>query len=144
MRAILIPAIDPSNAESKHIEQKENTKKCCLFLSVDEDEVGTENKLVIVGGDNGIVSVIDLRMRQILRQTKFDSGVNCVKFASRDVFVVGCVDGSIYVVGVDDLKRRKVFHDSDSPVTSLSAMTKQKFGFFAGRQVRVGSKPTNR
>ena len=27
MRAILIPAIDPSNAESKQIEQKENTKK---------------------------------------------------------------------------------------------------------------------
>lgn len=105
-------------------------------ISVDEDEVDTENKLLVVGGENGVVSVVDLRMRQVLRHTKFDAGVNCVRFLSRDAVVVGCDDGLIAVVGVDDLKRQKVFHDSDSPVTSVNVLATGKPGFFAGRQVR--------
>ena len=109
-------------------------------ISVDEDEVDTENKLFVVGGENGVVDIIDVRMRQVLRQTKFDAGINCVKFLSRDAVVVGCADGLIAVVGVDDLKRRKVFHDSDSPVTSVNVVRSGKQGFFAGRQVRSSAR----
>ena len=102
--------------------------------------MGTENKLLAVGGENGIVAICDLFARQTLRQTKLESGVNCVTFLSRDLCVAGCINGSSVVLGVNDLKQRNVFHDSDSPVMSLIAGPAGKTGFFAGKQVQYGLK----
>ncbi len=60
-----------------------------ILLVEDEDEVGTENKLLIVGGENGIVAILNLRSREILRQTKLDFSVNCVKFLSSHICLIG-------------------------------------------------------
>ena len=60
-----------------------------IILVDDEDEVGTENKLLVVGGENGIVAILNLRSREILRQTKLDFSVNCVKFFSSQLCLVG-------------------------------------------------------
>ena len=111
----------------------------CLFFSilVDAAEVGTENKLLAVGGENGIVAICDLFARKTLRQAKLDSGINCITFLSRDLCVAGCENGSSVVLNVENLKKRHVFHDSDSPVMSLMPGPAGKSGFFAGKQVMV-------
>jgi len=63
--------------------------KKIIILVDDEDEVGTENKLLIVGGENGIVAILNLRSREILRQTKLEFSVNCVKFLSSQLCLIG-------------------------------------------------------
>lgn len=40
-----------------------------------EAEVGTEDKVVAVGGENGVVAIIQIMDRDIVNQIKLDSGI---------------------------------------------------------------------
>ncbi len=40
-------------------------------------EVGTEDKVVAVGGENGIVAIIQIMDRDVVNQIKLDSGIFC-------------------------------------------------------------------
>lgn len=60
-----------------------------------EHEVGTENKILLLGCEDGTVHCLAVRSRQNLFSVPHCSAVNCVAILSVDYFVVGCQDGQI-------------------------------------------------
>ena len=66
-----------------------------MFSPDRSDEVGTDNKLVCVGGENGFVSLINLRARTVVYRLNAGSAVNSVRFYGCSHLLVGCQDGSI-------------------------------------------------
>lgn len=99
--------------------------------TVDEAEVGTDGKLLVVGGENGILFVVDLKGRKVLRQVALQSPIQCVTSTAGRSVIAGCENGAIVILGIDDLKISGQIHDSDSPVTSVMTLAN---GFLAGKQ----------
>jgi len=95
------------------------------------DEVGTMDKLVCVGGENGFVSLVNLHARKIVYRIKAAAAVNAVRFHGCSRLMVGCQDGSI---AVHQLSRMNdgplIIHDSNSSVQTLLPLPE---GLVAGR-----------
>lgn len=98
--------------------------------SMDEDEVGTEDKIVACGCESGNVYLIALRRREVITSKKLNSAVNCVKFLGDGRVVAGCQDGSITILSLTELQVVDQIHDSDS---SLLNVLQLRQGFLAGK-----------
>ena len=100
-----------------------------------EDEVGLENKILAVGGENGTVSLVNLHSRSVITKLKLagkNSAVNAISFLEENMLLIGCENGKIICLSIPQLKPLWVFHDSDSSVLSLLSLSRLN-GFIAGK-----------
>jgi len=87
---------------------------------ISEREVGTEDKILALGAENGFLSVIAIHSRQKIHQIDLKSAVNRVMFIG-DNLVAGCQNGALYQYDVRALQQPVMTcEDSASAVTSLA------------------------
>lgn len=84
-----------------------------------EHEVGTENKILLVGCETGIVCCISVYSKKKLFSVKSPSAVNSVKFHTRNNVLVGCQDGSIHLYNLKTSDCLLTLMESSSPVLCL-------------------------
>lgn len=100
-----------------------------------EDEVGLEDKILAVGGENGTVAIVGLMARSVVARTKLSGkniAVNSISFYKESLLIVGCENGKILCFSLPTMKVFWVLHDSDSSVMSLLSLPKLN-GFIAGK-----------
>ena len=98
-----------------------------------QHEVDTLDKLVVVGGENGFVSLINLYERSIVYRFSVASAVNVVTFYGCGMVLIGSEDGKVVSFKIADLKSpHKMWHDSNSSVQSVLAIPSLD-GFVVGR-----------
>ena len=101
-----------------------------------ENDVGLDNKLFAVGGENGTIALINLFTRSILTAKKLEGkspAVNTLSFINETNLLVGCENGKLLCLSVPDLKNVWTLHDSDSPIISLLSLNNRN-GFLIGKQ----------
>ena len=87
------------------------------------NEVGTKDKLVCVGGENGFVALVNLHARRIVHRFKAGSAVNTVRFYGCSHLMVGCEDGSISIHKLSQMDAApSITHDSNSSVLRILPM----------------------
>jgi len=79
-------------------------------------EVGTENKLLALGGENGSIEIIDVAGRKSVFSSRISSSVNSV-YLSKSCLFVGCQSGEVYTFLPNGSKNTLLC--SQSPVLSL-------------------------
>jgi proteasomal ATPase-associated factor 1 len=84
-------------------------------------EINTENKLLLVGCEDGFVYCVALKSRQQLFSISLGSAVNCIAFVEKDgCFVVGCQNGVINKYSLfDSSTPKKTWSESNSAVLTL-------------------------
>lgn len=102
-----------------------------LHIFSGEREIGTENKILIIGCEDGTVQCVAVQSRKLLLTTFTGSAVNCCTFVNSSQFIVGCQDGRILLYNLSDATQHAwAWYDSNSPVMSL--MVYKTYGFMAG------------
>jgi len=98
---------------------------------VEEEDGGTQDKLLVVGGEDGGVHAVDLQSRNIINKYKCGSAVNCVAISNKNI-VTGCQNGEVIVFTCPELSSPSIIlHPSNSPVISILAI---EGGVLVGRQ----------
>uniref|UniRef100_A0A1B6C573 Uncharacterized protein n=2 Tax=Clastoptera arizonana TaxID=38151 RepID=A0A1B6C573_9HEMI len=91
-------------------------------VEISEREIGTENKLLLIGCEDGTVHGVAVRNRSSLFTISLSSAVNTVTFLKDTFFVVGCQSGEIILrdiyVPKEDIK---IWFESNSAVLCLLA-----------------------
>jgi len=84
--------------------------------SHDDGEIGTEGKVLAVGGEGGRVTVLDVASRTTIFDANLESAVNCLTFTSIGLYV-GCQNGKVHLL----TPKGEIFvlTSSFSPVLSL-------------------------
>lgn len=96
-----------------------------------EHEVGTANKILLLGCEDGTVHCLAVQSRQVLFSKLHPAAVNCVAILSGDHFVVGCQDGQIFLYGFEQLTEPVCrWYESNSAALCLLPL---KDGFFTGK-----------
>ncbi|CAH2050692.1 unnamed protein product, partial [Iphiclides podalirius] len=111
---------------------------CCTIATTIEEvsvsdnrEIGTGNKLLIVGCESGLIVCAHIAKRNERYQKALDSAVNvCIIIDS--IIVAGCSNGKIFFMKLQDGSIVKELYESASPVLSLATLTNQMF--VVGRQ----------
>ena len=101
-----------------------------------ENDVGLQNKILAVCGENGTIALVSLYSRSTLRVRKISGktpAINTVSFISRNHLIVGCENGKVLCLSVPDLCNKWSIHDSDSPILSLLHLPSRN-GFVVGKQ----------
>ena len=101
-----------------------------------ENDVGLENKILAVGGENGAIALISLYSRSTMTTRKLAgkySAINTISFISNNKIIVGCQNGKLLCLSVPDLTNTWTLHDSDSPIVSLLPLPSRN-GFVVGKQ----------
>jgi len=101
-----------------------------------ENDIGLENKLFAVGGENGTIALISLYSRSVLATKKLPGkipAVNAVSFINKEKLLIGCENGKVLCLSVPDLDNIWTLHDSDSPIMSLLSLSTRN-GFIVGKQ----------
>ena len=102
-----------------------------------QDEVGLDDKILAVGGENGNIAILNLKARSILARCQLPGknvAVNAITFVDPlNLLLVGCENGEILCFSLPNLN--EVFwklHDSDSSIMSLLGLPRLN-GFVAGK-----------
>ncbi|XP_015602682.1 proteasomal ATPase-associated factor 1 [Cephus cinctus] len=118
----------------------ENTSiTCCVLTSSNrlvlpptkmeysEKEVGTEDKILAIGGDDGLLLLIGVRARAELSRRTLDSPVTAVALINNEIIAVGLDNGEIHLISILDSKLTsiKIIHESNSPIKSLVTVREQ-------------------
>lgn len=111
---------------------------CCAISTTSEQvevenerEVGTNNKLLVVGCESGQVICSHVAKRAQVYTKQLDSACNTIIVLDQSV-IVGCSDGKIVKLNLEDGSLLKEWHESASPVLSMVVLTNQLF--VVGRQ----------
>ena len=103
-----------------------------IVFVVGEHEVGTGNKTLLVGCEDGSVHCIAVQSRHKLFSSSHDSAVNCIAVLSAEQFVVGCQDGQILLYEYQQPSQPLVkWYESNSAV--LCILPVKEIGFFVGK-----------
>lgn len=94
--------------------------------------MGTENKILLLGCEDGTVHCLAVRSRQNLFSKLHSSAVNCVTVLSVDYFVVGCQDGQILVYDFEQ-PGEPVYCWYESNSAALCLLPFKEDGFFVGK-----------
>lgn len=98
------------------------SKLTYAFFFSGEREIGTENKILLVGCEDGIVQCVSVQSRLVLFTLNVRSAVNAVAFLDSDIFIVGCQSGEIFLYSIHTPSEvTKVWFESNSAVLSLLA-----------------------
>jgi proteasomal ATPase-associated factor 1 len=94
--------------------------------------VGTANKILLVGCEDGSVHCLAVQSRQALFTKLHSSAGNCVAVLSVDHFVVGCQDGQILLYAFEQpTEPVYCWYESNSAVLCLLPFKED--GFFIGK-----------
>lgn len=98
---------------------------------INSREVGTNNKLLLIGSDEGYVYGIGIHSRKKLFTINASSAVNKVLMLNEKI-IIGCQNGTIKIYTLPNIEAPvQTFCESTSPV--LSGCTFKDYGFFVGR-----------
>lgn len=110
----------------------------CAITTIDneievenEREIGTGNKLLVVGCESGLVVCSRVATRMDIFSTKLDSACNAVAIVEQTV-VAGCSNGKVILLNLQDGAVIKELHESANPVLSIVALPNNTF--IVGRQ----------
>ncbi|CAB4070261.1 PAAF1 [Lepeophtheirus salmonis] len=90
-----------------------------------EGEHDTENKLLVVGCEKGLIVGVNIFDRAVVFQNKIDSGIKDIKFNGENGILVGCENGSLHKYSLNSLngemslQLERVWLDSESSIESL-------------------------
>ncbi|XP_030025158.2 proteasomal ATPase-associated factor 1 isoform X2 [Manduca sexta] len=110
---------------------------CAIAITTDEveveneREVGTSNKLLVVGCESGLVICAHVAKRQELFCKQLESACNACIIVN-DSIIVGCTTGEIFQLNLKDGSIISEWHESASPVLSLATLPNDMFA--VGRQ----------
>lgn len=126
------------------ITETKDTLNCCSIGEVNEGvtvepndnvserEIGTKNKILLVGSEEGFVYGISVYNRKIIFTTNMNSAINVVLYLTKNLFAVGCQNGKIDLFNMANTNKPiKTYYESNSPV--LSGCLYKENGFFVGR-----------
>lgn len=97
-----------------------------------EHEVGTANKILLLGCEDGTVHCLAVQGRQNLFSKSHSSAVNCVTILSVDHFVIGCQDGQILLYDFEQ-PTEPVYRWYESNSAALCLLPFKEAGFFVGK-----------
>lgn len=101
----------------------------CTVIS-NEREIGTENKILLFGCDDGNVICLAVRSRAVLFTVTLDSIPSCCCAVNDGLFAVGCRSGK--TVLIDAAQRCVVSHWFETNSCVLSVASYKQVGFFSG------------
>ncbi|CAK1602268.1 unnamed protein product [Parnassius mnemosyne] len=111
---------------------------CCTITSTsdtvmvaDDREIGTGNKLLVVGCESGLIICAHVAKREIIYQKQLDSAINACLVIDQTI-IAGCSDGKIVYLNVQDGSIVKELHESANPIMSMATLANQMF--VVGRQ----------
>lgn len=88
----------------------------------EDGEVGTEGKMLAVGGEGGVLSLVDVAGRKVVSSVRLGAAVHCVDL-TRDMVVAGLEDGRVVAHRPSDLDTPLwKTHDSNSAVLCVKAV----------------------
>ena len=94
-------------------------------------EIGTEDKVLIVGCEDGVLASVAVRSRKILSRKTLSSAINCVTPVNEEVVAVGCQNGEVFLFNPANLENPQcAWFESNSPALSLLS---HNDGIFVGR-----------
>ncbi|RNA18309.1 mitochondrial glutamate carrier 1-like [Brachionus plicatilis] len=99
------------------------------FEALNEREIGTENKIVACGSEDGYLRILSLRARQVLFEFKCESPVNCCCFISETKVVCGTQEGILHVIDIVE-KTTDTWKEMRSSILSVHKIGK-RHGFIA-------------
>lgn len=103
------------------------------LFPLDEREIGTENKIILLGCEDGQLCCVAMSSRKCLFNLKLSSAVNCCCVVKPSLFAIGCQDGSVSLVQAVPDAENPVFvtwKETNSP--ALCALGYEEKGFFIG------------
>ncbi|XP_028158826.1 proteasomal ATPase-associated factor 1-like [Ostrinia furnacalis] len=111
---------------------------CCALATTEEvvpveneREVGTGNKLLLVGCERGLIVCANVAKREVIYCKQFNSACNsCI--VMDQTAIVGCADGKVFQMTVKEGTILKEWHESANPVLSITSLPNQLF--IVGRQ----------
>ncbi|XP_034237389.1 proteasomal ATPase-associated factor 1-like [Thrips palmi] len=117
---------------------------CCAITSVSnkvplgepnespsDREIGTEDKVLIVGCEDGVLASIAVRSRNTLSKKALLSAINCLAPVNEETVAVGCQDGQVFLFNPANLdKPICAWYESNSAALSLLCHSD---GIFVGR-----------
>ncbi|XP_050435955.1 proteasomal ATPase-associated factor 1-like [Adelges cooleyi] len=83
-----------------------------------ETEVGTDDKVLFIGCENGILSMIGIYSREIIVSSKLDVAVNACLINDDSRLFAGCNDGRVLLLD-DNLVTLYTVNDTTSPVKCM-------------------------
>ncbi|XP_038207995.1 proteasomal ATPase-associated factor 1 [Zerene cesonia] len=111
---------------------------CCALAITQEDvavendrEVGTGNKILLIGCESGIVTAAHIAKREQIFQKKLESACNACIVVDQTI-IVGCADGKIIHMKMEDGEIIKEIHESASPILCITALSNNLY--VVGRQ----------
>lgn len=96
-----------------------------------ELEIGTEDKILLIGTEEGQIIGIILATRNIAFTIVTPTAVNAILYCSKTDFVAGGEDGTVLVYSLETGSLKKTIHESNSPVRSLARLDEN--GILVGR-----------
>jgi proteasomal ATPase-associated factor 1 len=94
--------------------------------------VGTANKIVLLGCEDGTVHCLAVQRRQNLFSKSHVSAVNCVAILSVNHFVIGCQDGQILLYDFEQ-PTEPIYCWYESNSAALCLLPFKEAGFFVGK-----------
>ncbi|CAK1540199.1 unnamed protein product [Leptosia nina] len=111
---------------------------CCALTAIDAEctvendrEIGTENKLLVVGCESGMIVGAHVAKREELFHTPLKSPCNASIIVDETI-IAGCADGKIVHINVGNGEIIKEIHESASPILSMLALPNSLY--IVGRQ----------
>ncbi|KAK9511579.1 hypothetical protein O3M35_000209 [Rhynocoris fuscipes] len=99
---------------------------------ISDKEVNTENKIVLLGCEDGTVHCVALKSHKKLFTINVNSAVNCLCFINNEYFIFGCQDGTIFLYSIFG-PSKEIYSWKQSNSTVLSLLDYKNIGFFASR-----------
>ncbi|KAF0755687.1 proteasomal ATPase-associated factor 1-like [Aphis craccivora] len=87
-------------------------------IPTSDTEIGTDDKCLLIGCENGMLSLIGVYARKILATNNLDSPVNACHLNDDAQIYVGCNDGRVIWLDEQLVTKHCIF-DTNSPVRSL-------------------------
>ncbi|XP_053615931.1 proteasomal ATPase-associated factor 1 [Plodia interpunctella] len=129
--------VGESNCLDNIVEGHGQINCCALGIASEESavenerEVATGNKLLVAGCESGALICTHVAKRREVFNKQLPSSCNTC-FVMDNNIVVGCSDGRVIQLNLQDGTITKEWHESANPVLSLAALSNQLF--VVGRQ----------
>ncbi|XP_026738669.1 proteasomal ATPase-associated factor 1 [Trichoplusia ni] len=129
--------VGESNCLADVVEGHGQLNCCAIATTTDiaevdnEREVGTNNKLLIVGCESGLVVCAHVAKRGQTFAKQLDSACNTIIVMDQSA-IVGCSNGKITQLNLQNGSVMKEWHESASPVQSMAVLTNHMY--VVGRQ----------
>ncbi|CAB3256404.1 unnamed protein product [Arctia plantaginis] len=96
-----------------------------------EREVGTGNKLLLIGCESGRIVGVHVAKREIVFSKHLDAACNAVTVVQKAI-IAGCSNGKVVLLNAHNGSLLREWHESANPVMSLVSLPNQSF--IVGRQ----------